>query len=62
MAFLAKSRRSDPALKAMHDATIRWWFRNQLGNVLKSIVRRRTQFMLFRLDELLGGVQGLFGE
>ena len=62
MAFLAKSRRSDPALNAMHDATVRWWFKYQLRTLLKSLRRGRLQYALFCLAEVRGGVQGLLGE
>jgi glycosyltransferase involved in cell wall biosynthesis len=62
MAFLSKSRRSDPELRQRHGAMIRWWFVHQLKTCLQGarsgdLVRSR-----FALAELRGGLQGLAGE
>lgn len=62
MAFVAKSRRSDPSMKPMLDATTRWWFKYQVRTFFTSIRHRRLQYALFSLAELRGGVQGILGE
>ena len=62
MSFLAKCKQADPALRAKHDATARWWFKYQIRTLLTSLLHRRLQYALFALAELRGGVQGLFGE
>jgi GT2 family glycosyltransferase len=62
MAFLAKSRRSDGALRDRHQAMIRWWFGYQVRAVLGAARRLRGRELRFHLAELLGGIQGLAGE
>ena len=62
MAFIVKARRADPALKAMHDDVVRWWFKHQLTSLLHWVRHRSLRFALFTLAELRGGIQGLLGE
>ena len=62
MAFVVKCRQADPALHAMHSATVRWWFRYQIVRFLRSVLRRSGQSPSFALAELRGAVQGLTGE
>lgn len=62
MAFLVKSRRSDPALADHHPAIIRWWFRYQFKMLARAIKRRGGREVMFSLAELWGGIMGLLGE
>jgi glycosyltransferase involved in cell wall biosynthesis len=62
MAFLVKSRRTDPALRERHAAMVRWWFGYQLDAVYQALRRRHLNRLRFALAELAGGVQGLCGE
>lgn len=62
MAFVAKSYRSDPELRARHRGMIVWWFRTQLRHLARSLRRRHSLPPRFLLAELAGGVAGLFGE
>ena len=62
MAYLVKSRRSDPALRDKHAAMVRWWFEHQLGAALGALRHRHLKAFRFALAELRGGVQGLCGE
>jgi GT2 family glycosyltransferase len=62
MAFLAKTRRSDPELGRRHAAMIRWWFVHQLKTWARGIKRRDGPLARFALAELKGGMQGLAGE
>lgn len=62
MAFLAKSRRTDGALRDRHRAMIRWWFGDQVRALLGAARRLRGRELRFRFAELLGGIRGLAGE
>lgn len=62
MAFLVKSRRTDPAMNARHAAMLRWWFAHHLLTLGRAIRYRRLQQARFAWAELSGGVQGLLGE
>lgn len=62
MAFVAKSRRSDPALKAKQDAIIRWWLFDRLGTLVAKACRLRFREFAFTAAETWGGIVGLAGE
>ena len=62
MAFLAKSRRTDPALRPRHHAMITWWFGDQLKSLLKSLTRWDLRSARFTVAEIYGGIRGLAGE
>jgi glycosyltransferase involved in cell wall biosynthesis len=62
MAFLVKSRRSDPALRDRHAAMVRWWFGYQLRAMASALRYRHLKRLRFAWAELRGGVQGLCGE
>lgn len=62
MAFLAKSRRSDPALRHRHRAMVAWWFGDQARSLLRSIATSNLRNAGFTLAEIRGGIMGLAGE
>jgi glycosyltransferase involved in cell wall biosynthesis len=62
MAFLVKSRRTDPGLRDRHHAMIAWWFARQARSLLGSLKQADLQNARFDLAELWGGVTGLAGE
>lgn len=62
MAFLVKSRRSDPEFKPVHSAMVRWWFADQIRALARALIKRDGAKVRFTLAELQGGVAGLFGE
>lgn len=62
MAFLVKISRSDPSNRATQRALTRWWLLNQVKSVAGAAARMRLRDLRFRLAELRGGIQGLFGE
>ncbi|HKP24494.1 MAG TPA: glycosyltransferase [Dongiaceae bacterium] len=62
MAFLAKSRRSDPALKGKHSAILRWWLLDKLADLGVAACRLRGLELRFLLAELWGGIVGMAGE
>lgn len=62
MAFLAKSRRSDPDLRHRHGAMIRWWFADQLKTWVRGIKDGNHDQARFARAELRGGMQGWLGE
>lgn len=62
MAFLEKSRRSDPTLADRHRGMVRWWFKDRVKELARGVKRRRGRQINFTLAELWGGIMGLFGE
>jgi glycosyltransferase involved in cell wall biosynthesis len=62
MAFLAKSRRSDPALKGKQAAILRWWLLDKLANLAVAACCLRFRELGFLLAELWGGIVGMAGE
>lgn len=62
MAFLTKSRRTDPALRSRQAAMVWWWVLDRLGAVTRSALRGRRRELGFAFAEFKGGVQGAFGE
>jgi hypothetical protein len=62
MAFLAKSRRSDPALRRKQSAILRWWLLDKLADLAVAICRLRITELRFLLAELWGGIVGMAGE
>jgi glycosyltransferase involved in cell wall biosynthesis len=62
MAFLAKSRRSDPALKHKQAAILRWWLLDKLADVAVAVCCLRFRELGFLTAELWGGVVGMAGE
>ena len=62
MAFLAKSRRSDPALKRKQAAILRWWLLDKLADVAVAACCLRFRELGFLTAELWGGIVGMAGE
>ena len=62
MAFLAKSRRSDPALKRKQSAILRWWLLDKLADLVVAACRLRIDELRFLSAELWGGLVGMAGE
>lgn len=62
MAFIEKSRRTDPPQRTKFRRLIGWWFRYQLKQVAKSLLGRHPLPVSMALAELGGGIVGLFGE
>jgi glycosyltransferase involved in cell wall biosynthesis len=62
MAFLDKSRRTDPELRHRHLGMIAWWFGDQARSLLRSISKRDLRSARFTLAEIRGGIMGLAGE
>lgn len=62
MAFLAKSRRSDPALRHKQGAILRWWLLDKLADLGIAACRLRFRELGFLLAELWGGIVGMAGE
>jgi glycosyltransferase involved in cell wall biosynthesis len=62
MAFLDKSRRTDPDLGERQRAMMKWWFRDKVialfGGLFSLNIRRTGDVAA----ELVGGLQGIFGE
>lgn len=62
MAYLVKSRRADPDLRAKHGAIVRWWLLDQASRLAKAALRLRGRELGYAAAELWGGVCGLAGE
>ena len=62
MAFLAKSRRSDPVLKHKQAAILRWWLLDKLADVTVAACCLRLRELGFLTAELWGGIVGMAGE
>jgi GT2 family glycosyltransferase len=62
MAFLAKSRRSDPTLRRKQSAILRWWLLDKLADLGVAACRLRIDELRFLLAELWGGIVGMAGE
>ena len=62
MAFLTKSRRSDPALGAKQSAILRWWILDKLACMTVAACRLRLRELGFLTAELWGGIVGMAGE
>jgi glycosyltransferase involved in cell wall biosynthesis len=62
MAFLDKSRRSDPELAGRQAAMVWWWICDRVAAIGRAAVQRRRRDLAFAWAEFLGGIQGLFGE
>ncbi|WP_300972946.1 glycosyltransferase [Sphingomonas sp. LHG3406-1] len=62
MAFVAKSRRSDPELARRHRAMVAWWLGDQARAFLRSVRRSDLRGARFTLAETWGGVMGFAGE
>lgn len=62
MAFLAKSRRSDPALAGKQAAILRWWLLDKLADLAVAACCLRFRELGFLAAEAWGGVVGMAGE
>lgn len=62
MAFLAKSRRADPALNDKHAAMVVWWLLDRGAAMARATLRRRWRDLGFAWAEFSGGLQGMAGE
>lgn len=62
MAFVAKSYRADPEQRSKFRWLIGWWFKDQLRQLLKSLLGRHVLSPTMILAELWGGIVGLCGE
>lgn len=62
MAFLSKSRGTDPELAMRQRAAVWWWLCDRAAAIARAGLKWRTRDLAFAWEELKGGVQGLFGE
>jgi hypothetical protein len=62
MTFLMKAMRTDPDLRDRQLAMLRWWVVEQLRALCSTTLRLRFRESRFALVELIGGIQGIFGE
>lgn len=62
MAFTVKHYRGDQAQRPRLRRLVRWWFRDQVDRLGRSLRGRHALPVRMVLAELAGGVQGLFGE
>jgi glycosyltransferase involved in cell wall biosynthesis len=62
MAFLEKSRRSDPALRDKHNRMTQWWIGDKVKGLAHALAKGRPRDLEFIFFELLGGVVGWAGE
>jgi glycosyltransferase involved in cell wall biosynthesis len=62
MAFVVKSYRTDKKMRKRLRGLVYWWFRYQFRNLAKASLGRGKMPLRFVVAEIVGGVQGLFGE
>jgi len=62
MAFVVKCYETDPSQRSNLRALVVWWFKNQLRQLAKAMLRRHVLPAPMLWAELQGGVMGLFGE
>lgn len=62
MAFLSKCYQQNPENRSQVQALIKWWFWDELRQVIASLLGKHPLPVKMLLAELWGGVQGLFGE
>lgn len=62
MAFVAKSYRTDREMRKRFRGLVYWWFRYQFRNLAKASLGRGQMPWRFVTAEIVGGLQGLFGE
>lgn len=62
MAFVTKSYESDRENQGKFRALVWWWFRDQVKQLIKSVLGQHSLPPKMILAELWGGIQGLFGE
>ncbi len=62
MAFVVKSYRADKEMRKRLRGLVYWWFRFQFRNLAKASLGRGKMPMRFVVAEIVGGLQGLFGE
>jgi glycosyltransferase involved in cell wall biosynthesis len=62
MAFLVKEWRNDAANRPQMRALVRWWLLDQIRAVIGAALSGQRQDFRFRFAELIGGIQGYFGE
>ncbi|RMF63730.1 MAG: hypothetical protein D6742_16745 [Cyanobacteria bacterium J069] len=62
MAFLSKCYQQHPETRSQVRALIKWWFWDELRQVIASSLGKHPLPVRMLLAELWGGVQGLCGE
>jgi glycosyltransferase involved in cell wall biosynthesis len=62
MAFVVKSYRTDKEMQKKFRGLVYWWLRYQVRNLAKASLGRGKMPLSFVVAEIVGGVQGLFGE
>ena len=62
MAFVVKSYRTDKEMRKRFRGLVSWWFRYQFRNLAKALLGRGKMPPRFVAAEIVGGLQGLFGE
>jgi glycosyltransferase involved in cell wall biosynthesis len=62
MAFVVKSYRTDKEMRERFRGLVYWWFRYQFRNLAKALLGRGNMPPRFVAAEIVGGLQGLFGE
>jgi GT2 family glycosyltransferase len=61
-AFVAKSFRTDPAMRGRFVGLMLWWFLYQAGRVVQRLRGREPTPLAMILSEIGGGIKGMFGE
>lgn len=62
MAFLDKTKIAQPSLRSRANALTRWWVKYMIKRFAKRVLRGQGVPVSMILAELLGGIQGYFGE
>lgn len=62
MAFVVKSYRTDESQQAKFRGLVQWWFLYQLKELLLSVSQGNMVQAQMVVLEIIGGIQGLFGE
>lgn len=62
MAFVTKTYGTDPEMRSRLRGIVKWWFKDQLKGLVRSVKGRHELPPSMVLAELWGGVQGLLGE
>jgi glycosyltransferase involved in cell wall biosynthesis len=62
MAFVQKNYRNDPDQRRQFRRTIKWWIRDEIGQMGQAVRRNHVLPLSMIFSEFSGGIAGLFGE
>jgi hypothetical protein len=62
MAFSVKNYRLDPEARSAIRGLVKWWFKDQMRQLIESLCHRHVLPPKYILAELSGGIWGLLGE